>query len=508
MVTGIGGHYLNKRWDKALLFMLLLFSASALVLAYVIFSFQSFSGSPEEMTKLIQSVSRKASVISLLLVVLLWVVSVVVTFIDCKNNVAANMYKWSTSGIIVAAVTTLLTVLLILSTLYKSYTVLVKYPFDPFESGPTYEQDSTPFVSHDFYTSIYYGGVPEKSYTVPGPPEGDTLLRGKFSFQGKPARGITLSLILNSKYEAGNIKTDSKGEFSLHLPAGTWVINSVQTSNWEEKPAEGEYSIYDGNEPRLTGSSYNRYANFTGNGLTLDIGATPNKVHLKYTIARNFKLKWPDSAQKMNKATVNSTLEWEAYPGAEQYSVSIQKIRREGSTTYYEPVATRIVHDSTQLELSSLKHYTTKKKNTYEYAVEVFAFDASGTLLSQLSKTSQGGTFTLTDKNVFIEERMKEFLSPADGDIPDGFEKKIEAMNLTYSRLSAVRTLIEAEMAVEAKTLLNQVESRYAKGKKEMLTGYIFALQGECEKSRLLLESAKEINPNVCIPDEYRTLCQ
>ncbi len=508
MITGIGGHYLNKRWDKALLFMILLFSASVLVLAYVIFSFQSFSGSPEEMTKLIQSVSRKASVISLLLVVLLWGVSVVVTFIDCKNNVAANMYKWSTSGIIVAAVTTLLTLLLILSTLYKSYAVLVKHPFDPLESVLTSEQDSTAFVSQNFYTSIYYGGVPEKSYTLPGPPEGDALLRGKFLFQGKPARGITLSLILNSKYEAGNIQTDSKGEFSLHLPAGTWVINSIQTSKWEEKPAAGEYSIYDGNEPGLTGSSYNRYANFTGNGLSLDIGTTPGNVQLQYTIARNIQLKWPETAQKMNKATVNSTLEWEAYPGAEQYSVSIQKIRREGNTTYYEPVAERIVDNSTQLELSSLKHYTTKKKNTHEYAVEVFAFDANGVLLSEMSKNYQGGTFTLTDKNVFIEERMKEFLPPADGDIPDGFEKKIEAVDLTYSRLRAVRTLIEAEMTVEAKTLLNQVESRYAKGKKEMLTGYIFALQGECEKSRLLLGRAKEINPNVCIPDEYRALCQ
>ena len=507
IITGIGGHYLNKRWDKALLFMLLLVLASILASAYAFFSFQSFSGSPEEMTKLAQSASQKSSIISLSLISLLWLISIVVTFIDCKNNVSPNMYNWSKSGIIVAVITSLLSTFLIISSIYTSYLVLVKKPFDPIKGSSKYEKDSSDLVSHNFYASIYYGGVPRNSHKLPSPPDGTNILKGKFIFQGKPAKDIILSIILNSKYKAKNIKTDSNGEFVLHLSAGLWVINSIQTSSWGEKPTKDEYSIYDGNEPKLTGSSYNRYAYFTRNGLTIDIGA-PNKTHLNYTITKDIKLKWPSSTQKTNKATVNNIIQWESHTGAKQYSVSIQRIKREGSTTYYEPVATRIIDNSTQLELSSLRHQRTKKKKNYEYGVEIFAFDNNGSLLSQFTKTYQGGTFILTDNNIFIEKKMNEFLSPSDSETPEEFEKKIEAMNLNNSRVKAVSTLIEAKMLVEAEKLLNRVDSKYAKGKKEMLTGYIFALHGDCKKSNLLLENAKEINPNVCIPDEYKSLCQ
>jgi hypothetical protein len=80
-------------------------------------------------------------------------------------------------------------------------------------------------------------------------------------------------------------------------------------------------------------------------------------------------------------------------------------------------------------------------------------------------------------------------------------------VNIATSRVKAVRTLIDAKMLQEAQKLLGVVESEYAKGKKEMLTGYIFALQGNCSKSEQLLENAKIINPNICIPEEYKELC-
>ena len=158
--------------------------------------------------------------------------------------------------------------------------------------------------------------------------------------------------------------------------------------------------------------------------------------------------------------------------------------------------------------MSDLKHQETKNKKNYEYGVEIFAFDNSGALLSQFTKTYRGGTFMLTDNNIFIEENMNEFLSPNDNESPEEFEKKMEKMNVTNSRVKAVRTLIDAQMLQEAKKLLSVIESEYAKGKKEMLTGYIFALQGNCSKSKQQLETAKDINPNVCIPEEYKSLCQ
>ncbi len=508
IITGIGGHYLNKRWDKAISFMLLLILTSISVSAYTFFSFQGFSGSPEEITQLAHSASQKSALISSSLITLLWITSIIVTFIDCKNNVNPNMYEWSKSGIFVAVITSLLTTFLIISTLYASYLALVQNPFDSINAKSTYEQDSTDFVSHNFYASIYYGGVPTSSHKLPSPPDGTNILKGKFSFQDQPAKAITLSIVLNSKYEAKNIITDSNGEFVLHLPEGLWIINSIQTNSWGEKPTKGEYSIYDGNEPKLTGSSYSRHANFNRNGLTIDIGANPNKIHLNYTISKDVKLDWPNSTQKVTNASLNNIIQWEPPPGAEKYCVSIQKITREGNTTHYAPVATRIIENSTQLKLSSLNHHETTVKNNFEYGVEVFAFDNDGTLLSQFTKTYQGGTFILTGNNILIEERMNDLFRPSDSESPEEFEKRMIAINLNTSRVKAVKTLIDVKMLAEAKKLLNHIESKYAKGKKEMLTGYIFALQGDCKKSNKLLANAKQINPNVCIPDEYKALCQ
>ena len=507
VLTGIGGHYLNKRWDKALLFMFLLILGWVLAYVYVYFSFQNMAGVPEEMGSLVQSASQKSSIISLTIIGLVWLVSNIVTIIDSRNNIQPNMLTWSKSGIMVAVVSSLLSLFLILSTGFASYTVLINKPFVHAENSSTFEYNSTDFVSHNFYANIYYGGVPRRPDKLPSPPEGNSILRGKFLFQGKPASGVTLSVVLNSKYQAKNIKTDSNGEFSLQLPAGLWVVNSIQTNSWEGKPSNGEYSIYDGSEPKLTESSYSRHANFSRNGKTIDIEVAPNTVHLNYTITEDIKLQWPSSTQPTNNATIADTIRWEPHPGAQKYFLAIQRIKREGRTTYYEPVATRVV-SGTQLILSGLKHQETRSKKNYEYGVEVFAFDKDGTLLSQFTKTFRGGTFILTDSNIFVEEDMNEFLSPNGNESPEEFEKKMKKMDITSSRVKAVKTLIDAQMLQDAKKLIGVVDSEYAKGKKEMLTGYIFALQGNCSKSKQLLETARGINPNVCIPKEYKALCQ
>ena len=343
ILTGIGGHYLNKRWDKALLFMFLLILGWVSASVYVYFSFQNMAGSPEEMGDLVQSTSQKSAIISLTIIALVWLASNIVTIIDSRNNIQPNMLTWSKSGAIVAVISSLLSVILILSTGFSSYTVLTKKPFAPPEESSTFEYNSTEFVAHNFYANIYYGGIPRRSDKLPSPPEGKSTLRGKFLFQGKPASGVTLSIVLNSKYQAKNIKTDSNGEFSLQLPAGLWIVNSIQTNSWEGKPSKGEYSIYEGSEPKLTNSSYSRHANFSRNGKTIDLEASSDTVHLSYTITEDIKLQWPSSTQTTNNATIANTIQWEPHAGAQKYSLAIQRIKREGSTTYYEPVATRVV---------------------------------------------------------------------------------------------------------------------------------------------------------------------
>lgn len=506
--TGIGGHYLNKRWDKALLFMFLLISGWVFASVYIYFSFQNIIASSEDIAAIAHSSTQKAAVISLLVITLVWLISNIVTIIDTKNNVASNMYHWSKSGIIVAIISSIISSFLIISTIFSSYTVITQQAFSPSEINSTFEYDDTELKSHNFYANIYYGGEPRNSHKLPSPPDGDGILKGQFLFKDKPASGISLSLTLNSQYKAKNIKTDEYGEFSLKLPQGLWVINSIQTDSWDNKPTEGEYSIYDGSEAKLTGSSYNRYAHIDKEGLTVDVVASSGDAHLNYTISKDINLKWPNSTQKINKATIKNTIQWEPYLGAQKYLLAIQKITRDGNTTRYETVVRRIIENSTQLNLSSLKHKKTKNKKNYEYGIEIFAFDKDSTLVSQSTKSFQGGTFMLSDNNVLIEENMNDFFSSANEESPEEFEKKLEAICISDSRLTAAKTLINAQMLQEAQKLLSLVESEYSKGKKEVLLGYISAIQGNCSESKKLFNQAKIINPNVCISIEYLNLCQ
>lgn len=150
VLTGIGGHYLNKRWDKALLFMFLLILGWVLASVYVYFSFQNMAGSPEEMGSLVQSASQKSSIISLIIITIVWLASNIVTVIDSRNNIQSNMLSWSKSGIIVAIISSLLSFFLLISTGFTSYTVLIKKPFAHPEVSSTFEYDSKEFVSHNF----------------------------------------------------------------------------------------------------------------------------------------------------------------------------------------------------------------------------------------------------------------------------------------------------------------------------------------------------------------------
>jgi len=62
--------------------------------------------------------------------------------------------------------------------------------------------------------------------------------------------------------------------------------------------------------------------------------------------------------------------------------------------------------------------------------------------------------------------------------------------------------------AVRHESLLNLIDTKYSKGKKEVLAGYILALQGEWNKSNEMFDRALAINPNACIPDSYRENCE
>lgn len=507
--TGIGGHYLNKRWDKAILFLcLFLFYSIFCWLAVRTFLFSSLvynSISPEEMMKKAQDTTKILSIVFSSGILILWITSIIVTILDSKKSNQANIFKWTKSGGAAASLTTLLSLLLLVFTVTTYVTSTKSMNID---TESTNETEFSAYSSHNFFEYLYFGGVPSNSYKLPIPPTGKGVLKGRILYQNKPAEAVSLHIILNSKYRANAIVTDSNGIFTVKLPLGNWKINSIQTESWQNKPKDGRFTMYYGGEKKLRGKSYSRHTNFRKDGLPVAIEENKDTVQINITIKQDIKLLWPDASAERINASITDVINWEKYPRASQYYVEIKKLRREGTTTYYDQITSKILSNETAIPLSSLKHIKTKGKEKNEYAAEIYAFSEDGTLLGQFSDTFQGGTFLLADGHVLVEDKLYDLFDSASSEDPEVLEKKMEAIALNRRRVSAVKVLIDDNMIPEAEILLNLINSEYVKGQKEVLSGYILALQGECKKSNKMFDEALSINPTICIPDKYRCSCE
>ena len=120
----------------------------------------------------------------------------------------------------------------------------------------------------------------------------------------------------------------------------------------------------------------------------------------------------------------------------------------------------------------------------------------------------EGGTFLLSDGYILIADNLDDTFNLSSIEDPDELMEKVKAISLNKQRANAVSVLIDDNLLNEAESLLNLIDSKYSQGKKEVLTGYILALQGECSKSNEMFDRALVINPNVCIPDSYREICK
>ncbi len=504
-LTGIGGHYMNRRWDKAILFLCLFVIYWAAAYALFIFTIKGITFSPDDFAQKIDDATQ-VLLKTLIGIVILWLVSLIITILDCKNNIEPNIVKWTKPGITGAVLTSILSFVFLAATV-TTYISLSKSKI-AFPESASYESDTFNPISHNFYEYLYFGGAPSNSRQLPAPPTGEGILKGEISYENNPADGVTLAVILNSKYRAKDIVTDSNGIFTVNLPPDQWIINSIQTESWEHKPQEGSFSMYSGKEEKLKGDSYNRYEYFQNTGYPVSVTKDSRTIHINATISKNIQLQWPDPNVEGIKATINDTISWEKYPEASRYYIEIKKIKREGTTTYFEQVTSRILANETSLPLSSLKHIKTNGKEKTEYAADIFAFSKDGTLIAEVSETHQGGTFLLSDGNILVEDELDNLYGLSSVEDPDEFEKKMEAISLNKQKASAVSVLIDEDMLVEAKELLKHIDSEYLKGKKEVLSGYIFALQGKCNKANEMFDKATNINPNVCIPDNYKRNCK
>jgi hypothetical protein len=326
-------------------------------------------------------------------------------------------------------------------------------------------------------------------------------------YQNKPAEGVRMQIVLNSKYKAKNIVTDANGLFSVNLPVGDWKINSIQTEGWSNKPDDGDFTMYYGGEDKLRGNRFDRHTMFRQDGYKAAVDENSEKNHLTVTIKKDIDLVWPDDSVLGVDASITDAIRWEPYPSAQKYFVEIQSLKREGTTTHFNQITSKVIDSDTVLPLSSLKYIKTSAKEKQEYSVEIFAFAEDGTLLGEFSETFRGGTFKLADGHILVEDKLQKFFDAASNEDPEVFQKRMETISLDRRRADAVVVLVDDNMISEAGRLVELINSEYAKGRKEVLSGYILALEGKCNESKRMFDKALSINPEVCIPDKYRAVC-
>lgn len=505
LFTGIGGHYLNRRWDKAILFFCLFVCAWIAAYVALILSLQYLSGAVSGLGDRFETITRIASGASTACIFILWLISLTITIADARKSVEPNMVKWTGAGAAGAVLTSVLSFLLLVYSVTTFATVYFgEHIYDALDEPDT---GASGYMSGHFYESVYFGGSPNRPFNLPSPPAGNGILKGKVTYHGQPAVDVTLSVILNSKYKAEDIITDSEGIFLLNLPPGSWTVNSISAEKWPNKPQTGRFSMYYGGEQKLSGSTYNPHGYINDGGHRVEVTTRPAQPQFNLVISDDIELLWPDPSSKGIEATMDETIQWDSHPDASQYYVEIKKITRKGDTVYYERVASRTLHDTTAIPLSSFEHRKTKGNESTEYAAEIYAFSGDGSLVSEFTDTFQGGTFFLSDGNILVKEELDDLFGLSA--MPDDeFEETMNALARNQQRADAVSTLIADDMLDEAAALLDLLESEYAKGRKEVLAGYIYAIKGECDRSAEMFAKAESINPNVCIPDNYRAPCE
>ena len=127
-LTGIGGHYLNKRWDKAILFFSLFIFYSVFcwvaVRTYLFSNIATKSASPDQMMQQFRDVISTVSIIYLSGIIILWAISLAITISDGKKPDQVDIFEWTRVGVVAASLTTLLSVFLIGYTSVVSFSAL------------------------------------------------------------------------------------------------------------------------------------------------------------------------------------------------------------------------------------------------------------------------------------------------------------------------------------------------------------------------------------------------
>ena len=374
--------------------------------------------------------------------------------------------------------------------------------YNSFEDGETGYDLSASLSNRDYHN--YFGeyvyfdhSISDPSAKLPEPPEGDAVLYGLVSMDGEPVPGIKLDVILNGEFKKTALETDQDGKFFLSVTPGKWVLNVLLTHSWRDMP-EHEYMLLSGFEPSISSTLIHYYAEQSP--VIVDANSSQETMLVELKLAREILI--TDPVGSMNSVTEfdsASSITWDSHKDAHSYRVVISSVTVKENLTSSSTLTKRIVQTN-QLALSELNTLEDDSSAELTYAVDVYAYDANGQLVSQ-SNGFSGNLFKITD--VQIVSDLDEFLS-SDGSLAADTKQFVKNRSL----LEAVEVLLDDGQFEQAKSLLKLTNELAPKGKKIALTAYLSALLGDCERASQLIEEAISEGGSKCTKAKYVAACQ
>lgn len=497
-LTLVGGHFFNRRWDRAVLVfgIAVVWTVGFYPLYFYLLSRLGGNASPDALKVTMYSIYHYYFAG----LAVLWVSSLLVSGWDARKGKTPFIQRWTISGIIGAS---LMVVTMGGLGAYQALNYTTLRSVETSKVGYKGSKSSTRsgFFSSNFLHHINFGGFNYEINKPGEPPKGEGVLRVSFSYLRKPAVGVRFKLDLNGEYETESLTTNDEGYADVSLPPGIWTINVLRTSEWEKHRGDEGMVLFTGHESHLAAGNYEAHPWFNSKGIALKVGKGDAMGTFHVEIRPQIEMVWPTQDSKADQASIDSdSIQWQPAEGAEKYLLKITRLERDGNSTAFHPVTSRVVTGTTKLPLSELQSVSSEGP-AEEYQVEIFGFDAKGQFVNSIEGSYRTASFLLSDKHVLVEEKAAQEIT---GGVTPATYKRYRK---DRKRLEAVELLIGEDMLGAAEKLLAEVDPNSKPVLQKALRGYLLAKRGDCKAAEPLFSEA-ELDENCrCKVKQFRKVC-
>lgn len=502
LFTAVGGHLLNHRPDLVLLFFVLLLLAITLPMYVVpMYLFNTADTDYASLKNLSGTISQ---ILSVSLGILL-VASAVVSLL--KADAATTLPRISVSGKVGGLLATFISLVMIAWTV-SAYNLLHNIRLNNGTiASVSDESDGSAITfrhSNHFHHYVRYSNEWVDEAGLAPLPNGDSYLTGRITYQGEPAKGVSLFAIVNSRYRSQAVTTGNDGYFHITVANGKWTVNRIELTGWKQRPDTGDLTITAGIDPTLSKSMYRSGPNFNSPGLTLQ-ATEAQTFQSDLTLAMHDIPVITNPAKLKQKSDPNSDIiKWEPVNGASHYQLQLHETKRDGNSTSYYPTVW-FNTDNTNVALSQFKSVDNGDSVDNEYTVKIFAFDGQGKLLSS-NDFSRNSSIILNGRK-FVSEREIRTLGDTTDMSGEEFMQLLEATQRDRRRIEAAQTLIKDNMTDAALSLLEKVETEKLDKEKSVALGMAMAATGKCEEAHNLFTELDMQHDRSCKPDFVKQLC-